>query len=144
MEARLTSLIDRVRAAKRVYIIGNGGSAANAMHIANDLVSCGIRAHALTADIATFSAIANDYGYENVFSRQIEVFGESDDLLIALSGSGKSPNILKAIDTAQDIGMSIWRIFGNERGENMQQAEETQLKIGHDLMRVLRYTERRR
>ena len=132
------ALIEAVRRAKRVYIIGNGGSAANAMHIANDLVSCGIRAHALTADIATFSAIANDYGYENVFSKQIEVFGEYGDLLIALSGSGKSPNILKAIETAEEIGMAVYPIFGNERGEDMQQAEEAQLKVGHDLMRELK------
>lgn len=130
-------LLESVRRAKRVYIIGNGGSAANAMHIANDLVSCGIRAYALTADIATFSAIANDYGYENVFVRQLEVYGDYGDLLIALSGSGKSPNILKAIKKAEEIGMDIQLIFGNARRETMQVSEEAQLKIGHELRKAL-------
>lgn len=130
-------LLESVRRAKRVYIIGNGGSAANAMHIANDLMSCGIRAYALTADIATFSAIANDRGYENVFAMQLEVYGEYGDLLIALSGSGKSPNILKAVKTAKAIGMEVYPIFGNERGEDMQQSEEAQLKIGHELRKAL-------
>lgn len=130
------SLADSIRSAKRVYIIGNGGSAANAIHIANDLLSEGIRAHALTADISTITALANDFGYENVFSAQIAIYGEAGDLLIALSGSGKSPNILRAIETADAIGMDVERIFGN--GLTMQEAEQEQLRLGHEAMLWLR------
>lgn len=130
----MKELTNKVRAAKRVYICGNGGSAANALHIANDLVSVGVRAFALTADVATLTAIANDFGYENVFSRQLKVYGEVGDLLIALSGSGKSPNILRAIETANKIGMTVHKVFGAPL--NMQSAEELQIVIGHRVMRA--------
>ena len=132
----ISSLISAVKSAKRVYIIGNGGSYANAMHICNDLLACGIPA--FTLDPATMAASANDYGWHRVFSRWLEVVGKRGDLLIAMSGSGTSENILRAIRTAEQIGMSVYRIFGNERGEDMQQAEEAQIKIGHELMKALR------
>ena len=130
----MNELTNKVRAAKRVYIIGNGGSAANACHIANDLVSVGVRAYSLTANVATLTAIANDYGYEHVFARQLKVYGEVGDLLIALSGSGKSPNILRAIEMADKIGMTVHKVFGAPL--NMQSAEELQIVIGHRVMRA--------
>ena len=129
-------LISLVKAAKRVYIIGNGGSYANATHICNDLLGCGIKAFVL--DPSTLTAFANDYGYENVYSRWLQNVGEEGDLLIAMSGSGKSPNILAAIRAAEFCGMTVYRIFGNERGEDMQSAEEAQIKIGHEIWRSLR------
>jgi len=129
------TLAERIRAARHVYLVGNGGSAANAMHIANDLIACGIRAH--TLDLATLTATANDHGYAFVFSRWINTFGEPGDMLIALSGSGRSPNILHAIEMAQKIGMDVERIFGAPKLD-MQTAEEFQLSIGHDLMRELK------
>lgn len=131
------ALADAVRKAKRVYICGNGGSAANAIHIANDLIAKGVKAYALTADVATLTAIANDHGYENVFYRQIFVLGQPGDLLIALSGSGKSPNVLLAIDLAKKIGMKVSTLFGNERGEDMQTAENMQLVIAHETCKLL-------
>jgi phosphoheptose isomerase len=106
--------------------------------MANDLVSCGVKAYALVSDVSTLTAIGNDFGYENVFSRQLAVFGEKDDLLICLSGSGKSKNILNAIETAQDRGMKVLKVFGSEMNQGMQDAEEYQLKLAHDLMRSLR------
>jgi D-sedoheptulose 7-phosphate isomerase len=136
MESTIAPLIALVKAAKRVYIIGNGGSYANAVHMANDLLACGIKAY--TMDSATLTASANDFGYETVFSRWIDTVGEAGDLLVAMSGSGKSPNILNAIGTAHMKEMIVYRIFGNERGEDMQTSEENQIKIGHDLMRALR------
>lgn len=130
-----------------VYLIGNGGSAANAVHIANDLIGCGIKAHALTADVATLTAIANDYGYDRVFSYQVMRLGEPKDLLIAFSGSGKSPNILLALQAATQRGMITWAVFGNYNahaegvadiltlaGDTMQEAEEHQLVWGHEIM----------
>lgn len=128
-------VFERIRKAKRVYIIGNGGSYANAMHIQNDLIGCGVRAH--TLDPATLTAIANDYGYEFVFSRWLRVMGEPGDLLIALSGSGRSPNILNAIATARAIGMEVETVFGAPL-MGMQEAEEFQVWLGHAAMRELK------
>ena len=84
----MNDLYSAVRRAKRVYLIGNGGSYANAAHIANDLLAAGVRAY--TLDPASLTASANDYGYESVFERWIDTVGEAGDLLIGLSGSGKS------------------------------------------------------
>jgi len=129
------TLAERIRAAGRIYLIGNGGSYANAMHIANDLIACGIRAH--TLDPATLTATANDHGYAFVFSRWINIMGEPGDMLIALSGSGRSPNILHAIHVAERIGMDVIKVFGAPV-YGMQEAEEQQIVWGHELMRELR------
>ena len=129
------TLSERVRKAGRVYIIGNGGSYANAIHIQNDLLACGVRA--FTLDPATLTAFANDYGYAFVFERWLNVVGEKGDLLIALSGSGTSANILRGITVADRIGMDVERVFGAPKFD-MQTAEEMQLSIGHDLMKALR------
>lgn len=129
-------LADAIRRARRVYIIGNGGSFANAQHFQNDLEACGIRAHTLNP--ATLTATANDVAYEFVFSKWIILHGELGDVLIAMSGSGKSPNILNAVKAAKLIGMDVWPIYGSERGEDMQGAEESQVRIAHEVMRLLR------
>jgi D-sedoheptulose 7-phosphate isomerase len=142
---------DAIRNAKRVYIIGNGGSYANAMHIANDLNTCGVRAH--TLDPSTLTAWANDFGYETVFERWIELNGEAGDLLIALTGSGNSKNIVYAIQAAKKLHMNTYAITGAYNpepavadvadvilrlGSNMQDAEEQQLWVGHEAMRSLK------
>ncbi len=108
----------------------------NAQHIANDLELVGIRAHVLNP--ATLTATANDFGYEFVFSRWVTLHGEPQDLLIALSGSGKSPNILNAVEAAKTIGMDVYCIFGAELGQDMQVAEQHQLIVGHELMKALK------
>lgn len=142
-----------IKQAKRTYICGNGGSAANAIHIANDLVACGVRAEALTADVATLTAIANDHAYEDIFARQVRCKGEKGDILLVLSGSGQSKNVLAALSVARSMGMQTWAVVGNyghgkgpiphaehiiRRGGNMQEAEEAQLKLGHEAMRWLK------
>lgn len=129
-----TELAKSIVAAKRVYIIGNGGSYANAAHIANDLLACGIRTY--TMDAATLTAFANDHGWYRAFARWLHVVGESGDLLIALSGSGKSPNILTAIEEAENLGMAVQRIFGAPEF-GMQEAEEKQIGIGHEVRQWL-------
>jgi D-sedoheptulose 7-phosphate isomerase len=130
------TLAESVKKAKRVYIIGNGGSYANASHIANDLLSVGVKAY--TLDSATLTAFANDYGYETVFARWLEVVGEEGDLLIALSGSGTSLNIVDAIATAKLIGMDAMLVTNYLRDMDMQRSEEDQLVVGHQLMKELR------
>lgn len=129
-----------MKAAKRegrhVYIIGNGGSYANAMHIQNDLISAGVRAH--TLDPSTLTAIGNDFGYENIFSRWLSVMAEPGDILIALSGSGTSKNIVNAIGIASNIGMQQYLITDYLRSMDMQQSEENQIELGHQWMRELK------
>lgn len=129
------TLSERIKRAKHVFIVGNGGSYANAVHICNDLLGCGVKA--FTLDPATLTAFANDFAYEYVFSRWLQVVGEPTDLLIALSGSGKSSNILNAIALAESKGMDVERVFGAP-ALDMQSAEEHQIFIGHQLMRELR------
>lgn len=131
-------LAEAIRRARRVYLIGNGGSYANAAHIANDLLACGVKAY--TLDAATLTASANDFGYDNVFSRWISTVGEPEDLLIALSGSGKSRNILNAIAAADEMGMPYLLITDYLRGMDMQRSEEHQIELGHEAMRCLKNT----
>ena len=130
-----STLISLVRRARRVYIIGNGGSYANAAHICNDLLACGIRAY--TLDPATLTAFANDHGFPTVFARWLKTVGEEGDLLIAFSGSGTSPNIVAACEAAELIGMDVWREFGAAQGLGMQAAEEAQIVLGHKLREAL-------
>jgi D-sedoheptulose 7-phosphate isomerase len=130
------SVLEAIKRARRVYIIGNGGSYANAMHICNDLLLCGVKA--FTLDPSTLTALANDFGYEVAYQMWIEKVGEKGDLLIALSGSGRSPNILNAIKAAEEIGMEVWREFGAAKGLGMQDAEELQINLGHEVMKALR------
>lgn len=91
----------------KILFVGNGGSAADSQHLAAELVSRlnynrpGLAAIALTTDTSALTAIGNDYSFENIFSRQIESLGQAGDVLIAISTSGKSPNILKALDIAR-------------------------------------------
>ena len=132
----MTSLADACRKAKHVFIIGNGGSYANAVHICNDLLSVGVKAY--TLDPATLTAIANDYAYEVVFARWLAVVGEEGDLLVALSGSGTSKNIVNAIVEAEKIGMETMLVTDYLRTRDMQQSEEDQIAWGHEAMRCLR------
>lgn len=132
------SLAKEVKKAKRTYIIGNGGSYANAVHICNDLLSVGVKAY--TLDPATLTAIANDFGYENVFSRWLVTVGEPGDLLVALSGSGTSKNIVNAIVEAEKIGMETMLVTDYLRTRDMQESEEDQLVFGHEAMKCLKNT----
>ena len=108
----------------------------NAQHIANDLLSAGIKAY--TLDAATLTAFANDYTYSWAFAKWLHIVGEPGDLLIALSGSGKSPNIITACREAEVIGMKVIRIFGAAQGMGMQEAEEDQIRLGHEVMKALK------
>jgi D-sedoheptulose 7-phosphate isomerase len=132
----VVKLSEAVRKAKRVYIIGNGGSYANAIHIANDLLSVGVKAY--TLDPATLTAFANDHGYSTVFAKWLRIVGEPGDLLIALSGSGKSSNIVNAIAVAKAVGMEAMLITNYLREKDMQASEEEQLAVGQEVMRCLR------
>jgi D-sedoheptulose 7-phosphate isomerase len=102
----------------KILIAGNGGSAADAQHFAGELVSRfnfdrpPLSAFALTTDTSVLTAIGNDYGYGEVFSRQIQAHGKSGDLFIAISTSGNSLNIINAIQTAKAMGLFVIGLTG--------------------------------
>jgi D-sedoheptulose 7-phosphate isomerase len=143
---------------KTIYLCGNGGSAGNAIHLANDLLygagvrnEVGLRVEALSANQSVLTCLANDLGYDSIYSEQIRVKGNPGDILIALSGSGNSSNIVKALETANKIDMHTFAILGFTGGRckevaqnsihfavnDMQIAEDLQLVVGHICMQWL-------
>jgi D-sedoheptulose 7-phosphate isomerase len=117
-------IIAALRAGKKLLIIGNGGSAADAQHIAAEIVGRykqdrpAYAAVALTTDTSALTAIANDYGFEQVFARQVEGLGQRGDVLLALSTSGRSPNILAALRIARERGL-VTIGFTGSKGESL-------------------------
>jgi D-sedoheptulose 7-phosphate isomerase len=113
-------IIAVLRSGNKLLIIGNGGSAADAQHIAAEIVGRykldrpAYAAMALTTDTSALTAIANDYGFEQVFARQIEGLGPRGDVLLALSTSGRSPNILAALRAARARGLVTIGFTGTE------------------------------
>jgi D-sedoheptulose 7-phosphate isomerase len=116
------AVIAAFRSGNKLLIIGNGGSAADAQHIAAEIIGRykqdrpAYAAVALTTDTSALTAIANDYGFEKVFARQIEGLGRRGDVLLALSTSGRSPNILAALRTARERGL-VTIAFTGSKGE---------------------------
>lgn len=113
-----------------IYAIGNGGSSAIADHLCCDWTkgththnSPTILSHSLSANGALFTAVANDFGFENSFSRQVEFFGKKGDLLIAISSSGNSENILRAVRTAKERGLATVGLSGFEGGSLHKEAD---------------------
>jgi len=90
-----------------IYLIGNGGSASTCSHFANDLTKYGYKAISLTDNAAIITRIANDISYEDIFKEQLKVLFAYGDVLIAISASGNSPNLLKAVEYANTLGLTI-------------------------------------
>jgi D-sedoheptulose 7-phosphate isomerase len=119
--ARAAAIVtDAIRAGHGVLVCGNGGSAAEAQHLAGELVGRFRRERdawpvlALTADMATITAVANDYGFENVFARQVAAFGRPGDVLIGFSTSGESVNVVNAARFARERGLQVIAFTGRE------------------------------
>jgi len=114
---------------KKLMICGNGGSAADAQHIAAEFVNRfqlerqPLPALALTTDTSIITSIANDYGYEEIFSKQIKALGVEGDILLAISTSGKSKNILSAIRTAKERGLYTVGFMGGDCGEMLKSVD---------------------
>jgi D-sedoheptulose 7-phosphate isomerase len=146
------------RTKKQIFLCGNGGSAGNAIHLANDFLfgvarktGAGIKVQALSANAAVVTCLANDVGYERIFAEQLAVHAHAGDLLIALSGSGNSANIVCAIEQAKAMGVKSYAVLGYSGGKckdladsaihfpvnDMQIAEDLQLVVGHMLMQWL-------
>ena len=153
-DALLEAWIER----RSIYLCGNGGSAGNAIHLANDLIygagvknGAGLRAEALSANAAVLTCLGNDIGYDNIYSKQIRVKGNPGDVLVILSGSGNSLNVVNALEVGNSIGMKTFAILGFSGGrckdlaqhsihfeiDDMQIAEDLQLIVGHICMQWL-------
>jgi D-sedoheptulose 7-phosphate isomerase len=123
IESASVLLIDTLKHGGKLLLCGNGGSAADCQHIAAEFVvryelkRKALAAIALTTDTSILTAHANDFDFETVFSRQVEALGNNKDCLIAISTSGKSKNILKAVEAAKLKGMSVVALTGCEGGE---------------------------
>jgi D-sedoheptulose 7-phosphate isomerase len=153
-----TALRDAWQSGRNIYLCGNGGSAGNAIHMANDFIygagtrlGIGMRVEALSANAAVITCLANDLGYDHIFAEQLRVKGNPGDVLVVLSGSGNSPNVVKALQTAGALGMKTFAVLGFTGGQckelaqhalhfpvdDMQIAEDLQLIIGHICMQWL-------
>ncbi|MGF3196091.1 D-sedoheptulose-7-phosphate isomerase [Facklamia sp. P13055] len=115
-------VFNTIKNGNKIMTIGNGGSAANAQHITGDIIGrykierSGFPAVTLTVDPSVMTATANDYGYENVFARQVEGLGNKNDLLIVLSSSAHSENIIRAAQKANEMGIQTVGVLGNNGG----------------------------
>ena len=158
IEALARELLDCWKTRRQVFLCGNGGSAGNAMHLANDMLygiskkfGSGLRVNALPSNASVLTCLGNDCGYDQIFAMQLAVQAAKGDVLVALSGSGNSPNILKALEQAKKMGLKSFAVLGYGGGqakvladvpihfpvEDMQIAEDLQLVTGHMIMQWL-------
>lgn len=158
VEVLASELLECWKGGRQVFLCGNGGSAGNAIHLANDLLygvskqkGHALRVAALPANSSVVTCLANDQGYDDIFSHQLAVLAREKDVLIVLSGSGNSPNIVKALEQAQQMGMKSFAVLGFTGGKaksladvpihfevhDMQIAEDLQLIVGHMVMQWL-------
>jgi D-sedoheptulose 7-phosphate isomerase len=158
LEALSQALMLAWRDKKQVFIFGNGGSAGNAVHLANDFLygisrqfGHALRVTALPANSAVITCLANDEGYDGIFFRQLAVLAEPGDVAIALSGSGNSPNILRALEYCSASSIESFAVLGYSGGkakdlathaihvpvDDMQISEDLQLVVGHLMMQWL-------
>ncbi len=136
MEAVLQVLRKALHEDRQIFAIGNGGSAANASHFVTDLgkgasdaLGRRFRCLSLTDNVAWMTAIGNDYSYEDVFVRQLENYGRAGDVVIAISVSGNSPNLVKALQWAKQKGLHSVALVGAKRGR-MAEIADTTVVIG--------------
>ena len=121
--AQAEDMAERLKRGCRILVCGNGGSAADAQHFAAELSGRYVKERralagiALTTDTSALTAIGNDYGYDHVFSRQVEALGRPGDLLVGISTSGNSPNVILAIAAAKALGMRTLGLLGRDGGK---------------------------
>lgn len=151
-------LIAALKAGRKVLLFGNGGSAADAQHIAAELVGRfvldrrALPAVALTTDTSALTALANDFGYDEIFARQVRALGQAGDVAIAISTSGQSPSVLRAVDAARELGLRTIGLTGGTGGalkgvvdvalcvsafRESAPIQETHILIGHTLCRLV-------
>lgn len=132
------TVVDRYQRGGRIYIAGNGGSAADAQHLAAEFVSklardrAPLPAEALTVDSSTITAIANDYGYDQVFSRQLAGKATDKDVFLGITTSGQSPNVLKALEQCRTMGVPSIVFCGRDGGAAKVMADHCIIVPGAD------------
>jgi D-sedoheptulose 7-phosphate isomerase len=152
-----TAMVEALRSGGTVLLCGNGGSASDAQHIAAELAGRlgrerpGMAAVALTVNPSVLTALSNDYGYERVFSRQVEALGRPGDVLVGLSTSGSSPNVVEALRTARARGLATVALTGESGGPvadaadvairapstRTQRVQELHIAFGHTLCTLI-------
>ena len=141
-----------------IYLCGNGGSAGNAVHLANDLLygagvsnGIGLRVESLSSNTSVITCLANDIGYDQIYAEQLRVKANANDVLIVLSGSGNSPNVVKALEMGKTLKMKTFAVLGFSGGKckelaqhpihfeinDMQISEDLQTIVGHMCMQWL-------
>ncbi|MEW6207477.1 MAG: D-sedoheptulose 7-phosphate isomerase [Acidobacteriota bacterium] len=150
-------ILDSIRKGGKVLIFGNGGSAADAQHIAAELVNRlnydrpPIAAIALTTDTSILTSVGNDSSFEELFERQVRALGRAGDVAIAISTSGNSPNAVRAVRAAREIGIRTVALAGRDGGKiaplvdvaltvdarSTQRIQETHITIGHILCELI-------
>ena len=156
-EAIAKCLSQAIRSGHKICFMGNGGSAADAQHLAAELVGRfqrerrGLPSLALSTDTSVLTAIGNDYGYDQIFARQIESLCQPGDIVVGISTSGNSPNILLGIARAKELGVHTVGLAGKDGGKLAQMADqcltvpsskaartqEAQIFIGHCLCEAI-------
>jgi D-sedoheptulose 7-phosphate isomerase len=134
-----TALAAAIQAGRKALACGNGGSAADSQHFAAEMVGRfererpGMPAIALTVDTSALTAIANDYDYDRVFSKQVEALGQPGDVLLGISTSGNSKNVVEAIRAAHAKGMAVIALTGRDGGEmgRMLGPRDHHLNVAH-------------
>ena len=122
LERAIDLIAGALREGRKLLLFGNGGSAADAQHIAAELVGRFLRerrplpAIALTTDTSALTAISNDYGFEDVFARQVRALGTRGDVALAISTSGRSANVLRAVEAAREVGLKVVALTGGDGG----------------------------
>jgi D-sedoheptulose 7-phosphate isomerase len=157
LEIAANLCIDSLKNDGKILIFGNGGSAADAQHIAAELVGRykverrGLPAIALTTDTSALTAIGNDYGYEHVFERQVEALANKDDVVIGISTSGSSDNVISALKLAKERGCKTIGLSGRDGGdmntlcnvnlvvpaEDTPRIQEMHIVIGHTVCHLI-------
>lgn len=125
---------------RKVLSCGNGGSAGDAQHFSSEMLNRferdrpGLPAMALTTDTSTLTSIANDYSYEEIFAKQVRALGQRGDILLAISTSGNSANVVQAISAAQERGMFVIALTGKDGGAMAQQmtGEDIEIRVPSD------------
>ena len=121
--AQAEDMAERLKRGCRVLVCGNGGSAADAQHFAAELSGRFVKERralagiALTTDTSALTAISNDYGFDRVFARQVEALGRPGDILVGISTSGNSPNVILAVEAARQLGIRTLGLLGRDGGK---------------------------
>jgi D-sedoheptulose 7-phosphate isomerase len=158
LERAVDLVADALAAGAKVLFFGNGGSAADAQHLAAELVGRfrverrALPAIALTTDTSALTAIANDYGYDEVFARQVRALGRPGDVAVAISTSGRSPSVLRAVEACRQLGVRTIALTGGDGGAlarlvdvtlcvsastHAARIQETHILIGHVLCELV-------